>query len=254
MITAIIQARMSSTRLPGKVLLPLGGVTVLEHTIGQVKKAKHIGRIIVATSDSADDDAIAKLCKKIGVPVFRGSLSDVLDRYYQTAKKFGAEHIARVTSDCPVIDPAIIDRVAEEYERDSEKGECDYISTGRITTTFPDGMDTEIFSFKALEQAWNEAKLPSEREHVTPFIWNHPERFRVVEVKNDRDLSAVRLTLDEPNDYMVLQDIVKNVPELTMENIVSYLKTNPDVAMKNASIVNNEGYFKSLHEDKESKK
>ena len=251
MIVAIIQARMSSTRLPGKVLLPLGKGTVLEHTIGQVKKAKSIGRVVVATSDGADDDAIAALCEKVGVPVFRGSLKDVLDRYYGAAKKFGAEHIARITSDCPVIDPSIIDRVAEEYERKNEKGECDYISTGRIISTFPDGMDTEIFSFRVLETAWKEAKLPSEREHVTPFIWNHPERFKVIEVKNGRDLSAVRLTLDEPNDYLVLKDVVANVPELSMENIVSYLKEHPEVTAKNAPIIRDAGYFKSLREDTE---
>ncbi|MFA6279121.1 MAG: glycosyltransferase family protein [Candidatus Paceibacterota bacterium] len=249
MITAIIQARMSSTRLQNKVLLPLGDTTVLGHTVRQVKKAKKIERVIVATSTGKDDDQIEAYCKENGIEVSHGSLTDVLDRYYQTAVVCGSKHIARMTADCPLIDPAVIDRVATEYE----KGECDYISTGRIISTFPDGMDTEIFSFKALEVAWKEAKLPSEREHVTPFIWNHPERFRVIEVRNDRDLSSVRLTLDEDFDYQVIREIVQNVPDLSLESIVRYIEKHPEIAKINGSIVRDEGYYKSLKQDEETK-
>jgi spore coat polysaccharide biosynthesis protein SpsF len=245
MITAIIQARMSSTRLPGKSLLPLGDTTILGYTVRQVQRAKRIGRVLVATSTDASDDAIEKYCKESSMEVFRGSLNDVLDRYYQAAKFAGAEHVARITGDCPLIDPAIVDAVAKVYEQ----GNCDYISTGRIVSTFPDGMDTEIFSTAALEAAWQEAKLPSEREHVTPFIWNHPERFRVVEYKNSRDLSAVRLTIDEPADYEVIKDIIANVPELSMQAVVAYLEKNPEAAAKNNSIIRDEGYAKSLKED-----
>ncbi len=236
-------------RLPGKVLLPLGDTTVLGHTTRQVKKAKKIGRVIVATSTEKDDDAIELFCKDNSIEVFRGSLDDVLDRYWQCAKSVGAEDVCRITADCPVIDPAVIDQVASEYEKGKEEKKCDYVSTGRTTTTFPDGMDTEIFSFKALEAAWREATLPSEREHVTPFIWNHPERFRVVEVRGGRDLSAVRLTLDEQNDYQVLTDIVAHVSDLSMEKIVRYLEEHPEVVAINHSIVRDEGYQKSLHED-----
>jgi len=249
MITAIIQARMGSTRLPGKVLLPLGDTTVLGHTVRQVKKAKKIGRVIVATSIDQSDDEIEWYCKENDIEVTRGSLQDVLDRYYQAAKARGAEHVARITADCPLIDPAVIDRVAGEYET----SRCDYISTGRIKTTFPDGMDIEIFSFAALETAWKEAKFPSEREHVTPFIWNHGEHFRVIEVKNGSDLSAVRLTLDEDRDYAVIKEIVADVPELSMGHIVAYLKAHPEVAAQNASIVHEEGYYKSLKEDEKKK-
>lgn len=237
---------MGSTRLPGKVLLPLGGMTVLGRTIGQVKKARSIEDIVVATSDSADDNVIAALCEKIGVKIFRGNLSDVLDRYYRAAVAFGATDICRITSDCPVIDPHVIDCVAREYV---ERG-CDYISTGRITSTFPDGMDTEIFSFAVLKKAWKEARKPSEREHVTPFIWNNPERFKVSEVKNDRDLSKVRLTLDEESDYILLKSVVENVPELSMDSIVAYLESHPEIAHLNGSILRDEGYSKSLAEDK----
>jgi spore coat polysaccharide biosynthesis protein SpsF len=249
MIIAIIQARMSSTRLPEKVLLPLGDTTVLGHTVRRVRGAQKIGRVVVATSSSADDDAIEAYCKKEGIEVYRGSLDDVLDRYYQTAVACDAESIARITADCPLIDPALIDRVAAEYE---ETG-CDYISTGRIISTFPDGMDTEIFSFVALQTAWEEAKLPSEREHITTFIWNHPERFRVIEMKNDRDLSAIRLTIDEAADYQVLQTIVRDVPDLSMESIVRYIEDHPEIAKLNGSIIRDEGYFKSLKQDEDAK-
>ncbi len=249
MITAIIQARMGSTRLPGKVLLPLGDTTVLGHTMRQVKKAEKIGKVIIATSTEKDDDRIEAYCKETGIEVFRGSSNDVLDRYYKAAIAYGAENIARITADCPLIDPAVIDRVATEYE----KGECDYISTGRVISTFPDGMDTEIFSFGALKTAWQEAKLPSEREHVTTFIWNHPERFRVIEVKNDRDLSSVRVVLDEERDYQVIKKIILQVPELSMKSVVHYIEAHSKVAKINDSIVRDEGYFKSLKQDEKTK-
>lgn len=245
MIMAIIQARMSSTRLPGKVLLPLGDTTMLGHTVRRVREAAAIEDALVATSTDASDDAIEAYCKNEGIQVFRGSLTDVLDRYYQAASAVQAAHIARITADCPLIDPIIIDRVAERYKADAP----DYVSTGRITTTFPDGMDTEIFGYEALAAAWKEATLASEREHVTPYIWNHPDRFRVIEVKNDRDLSSVRVTLDEQADYEVITEIVANVPELSMESIVAYLESHPETAAKNGSIIRDAGYHKSLRED-----
>lgn len=249
MITAIIQARMSSTRLPGKVLLPLGNTTVLGHTVRQVRKAVSIGKVVVATSTDQSDDTLAQYCRDENIEVFRGSLTDVLDRYYQCASAVGAEHIARITSDCPLIDPAIIDMVAGRYQKEG----CDYISTGRVSSTFPDGMDTEIFSFSTLERAWTDAKLASEREHVTPYIWNHPELFSVIEVRHGTDLSSVRLTIDEPQDYEVLTAIVSQVPELSMDAILRYLADHPEVPGKNARIIRDAGYLKSLKEDEEAK-
>ncbi len=248
MITAIIQARMSSTRFPGKMLLPLAGKSIIENTVARVLSAKKISKIIVATSDSLSDDPLADVCVKNGIEVFRGSLDDVLDRYYQTAKKYGAQQVARITGDCPIIDPSVIDLVAEAYEKER----CDYISTGRIVSTFPDGMDTEIFSFASLEVAWKEARLPSEREHVTPYIWNHPELFKLAEIKNDRNLGQVRLTIDEPQDYEVLKKITTDVSPLSMLAIVAYLEKHPEVAAINGSIVRDAGYAKSLEEDKKS--
>lgn len=245
MVTAIIQARTSSGRLPGKMLLGLGGKTVIENTIGRVRQARKVGKVFVATSAEPSDNALADLCEAKGVAVFRGALEDVLDRYCQAAKSAGAEHIVRITGDCPLIDPGVIDMVADEYV----KRGCDYISTGRIASTYPDGMDTEIFSFAALERAWKEAKLPSEREHVTPYIWKHPGLFKIVELKNDRDLSHVRLTIDEPADYEVLKRIVAEVAPLSMENMVKYLEEHPEVAAVNGSIMRDEGYAKSLKAD-----
>ena len=246
MITAVIQARLNSTRLPGKVLLPFGDTTVLGSTVRRAARAEHIDRVIVATSNQQSDDPVAKHCDELGALVFRGSLDDVLDRFYGAAKQFNLEHICRVTADCPIIDGAVIDRVAIRYESTG----ADYASTGRASTTFPDGMDTEIFSFLVLERAWREAKLPSEREHVTPYIWKHPEIFSLVEERNTEDYSSIRLTLDEPQDYALLKNIIANVPEpITMEQVVTYLAAHPEVLALNSSITRDEGYAKSLKTD-----
>ena len=245
MIVAIIQARMSSRRLPGKMLLPLGDTTIIGHTVRQVQKAKNVDHVVVATSDDTSDDALTAFCEKTGVEVFRGNLNDVLDRYYHAAKKAAADTVVRVTGDCPLIDPAVIDRAVEEYK----KGNVDYLSTGHVASTFPDGTDVEVFSFAALESAWHHAKLPSEREHVTPYIWNHPELFRVTEMRNDPDLGFLRITIDEIQDYEVIQAIVAHVPELTMKNISAYIANHPEISHMNASIVRDAGYLKSLRED-----
>lgn len=248
MIAAIIQARVSSTRLPKKVLLPLGDTTVLGSTVRQLKKAKRIDRVIVATSTEREDDAIASHCAEIGVECCRGSLNDVLDRYYLCAKSVDAETIVRITADCPVIDPDLIDLVVEEFNR----GKWDYVSNGKMESTYPDGMDVEVFSFGALESAWKEAKFPSEREHVTPYIWKHPERFRVHEIKTSEDLRAVRITIDEPEDYEVLKEIVADVQPLSLAGIVRYLREHPEVVARSAHLVRNEGYLISLDHDKKA--
>jgi len=247
MITAIIQARMQSTRLPNKVLLPLGGI--LENVVGRVNQAKEIGQVIVATSSETPDDAIAKLCEEKEIKYFRGSLEDVLDRFYQAAKKFKAEHICRVTADCPLIDPAVIDEAAKQYR----EGGYDYVSNSHPIATYPDGFDTWVFSFAALEKSWQEAKLPSEREHVTSYIWNHPEKFKNFNVKNNVDLSDYRLTIDEERDYEALKIIVGQVKDLTMENIVKFLDEHKEVKKINAPIERDEGYRKSLEQDKKFK-
>lgn len=247
MVTSIIQARMQSTRLPKKVLLPLAGKTILENVVDRVRQAKTIGQVIVATSTEGADNAIAELCEEKGIQYFRGSHEDVLDRFYQTAKQFRAEHICRITADCPLIDPVVIDEAVEAYK----KGGYDYVSNSHPIATYPDGFDTWIFSFAALEKSWQEAKLPSEREHVTSYIWNHPEIFKNFNIKNKNDLSEYRLTIDEERDYEVLKIIVKQVKDLTMENIVKFLDEHKEVKKINAPIERDAGYKKSLEQDKQ---
>lgn len=246
MITAIIQARMSSTRLPGKVLLPLGDRTVLEQVVFRTRQAKKIGRVVVATSTEPEDDSIAALCKSKNIDCFRGSLTDVLDRYYQAAKFYQADNICRITADCPLIAPEAIDLVAAKFL----EGGFDQVSNSHPVATFPDGYDTWIFSFAALEKSWTEAKLPSEREHVTAYMWNHPEIFKIFNLKNDADQSQYRLTIDNPEDYELLQNIFKNVPVLSTENIIGFLDKNQDIKNLNIKHKRDEGYAKSLADDK----
>lgn len=247
-ITAIIQARMGSSRLPGKVLLDIEGKTVLDRVIERTKRAKGIDRAIIAIPDTSSDDVLAKYCEERSIPYFRGSEADVLDRYYQTAKHFNIAHIVRITSDCPLIDPEVIDRVINEYHA----GGYDYISTGRIETTYPDGLDVELFSFTTLEKARNEAMLPSEREHVTPYIWNHPEIFNIETVVNSKDLSLHRWTVDEPADLEFVRGVYKKFPEnklFCLKEILHLLEINPEIKNINSGISRNSGYFKSLKKE-----
>src|SRR6266404_2569766 len=170
MIAAIIQARTDSTRLPRKILMPILGKPMLQHQIERLKHAKTIDMVVIATTDMAEDDTIENLAKQLGVSSFRGSEKDVLDRYYKAAKKNGADTIVRLTGDCPLHDGAVVDEVVTHFE----KSDVDYSAQPK---NYPEGLDTEVFIFDALERAWKEAQLPSEREHVTPYIRNHPERF-----------------------------------------------------------------------------
>lgn len=241
-ITAIVQARFNSQRLPGKVLLPLGGKTILEIIIDRIRKAKSIDKVVLATSGHNQDDQIADLCIKKNILFYRGSLDDVLDRYMGAAKKFKVEVICRITGDCPLIDPLLIDQVSELYQ----KGSYDYISTGRIKSTFPDGLDTEIFSFEVLERAWRESTRSSEREHVTPYIWKNPDKFRIFTLENQIDLSDLRLTVDERADYELIKKIYPEVKDLSFLGVIEYIKDRPELAKINSSITRDEGYFKSL--------
>lgn len=241
---------MGSTRLPGKILLDMEGKTVLERVVERTRLAMSIARVIVAIPDDGSNDELAQFCKEKNIEFFRGSEADVLDRYYQTAKSVGAAHIARITSDCPLVDPKVIDLVADEYF----KSGCDYISTGRVVSSYPDGLDTEIFSLAALERAWKEAKLPSEREHVTPYIWNHPELFKVETVNYERNLSELRWTVDEPRDLEFVRRVYQALggKMFFMDDILRLLEEHPKIGMINSDIVRNSGYYKSLKEDEKS--
>ena len=246
-VIAIIQARMGSTRLPGKVLLPLGDKTVLEHVITRTAQSKLLDEVFVATTIEKKDLKILNFVSSLGFRVFAGSVHDVLDRYFQLAKLIKPKHIVRITADCPMIDPDVIDKIISTHL----ESDVDY--TG-INTTFPDGLDVEIFTFEALKDAWKNAKLSSEREHVTPYIVKN-DKFKKEVVSFKKDLSHYRWTIDNPEDYeflkVVFENVYKKKKDFRTKDVLEFLEKNPDVMKINSHIVRNEGYLKSLREDKE---
>ena len=247
---AIIQARLGSSRLPGKVFLKLEGVTVLEHVVNRVKKSSLISGIFVATTISESDIALVKFCSEKNFRIFCGSENDVLDRFYQLAKLIKPDNIIRITSDCPMIDPTVIGQVIYKHI----ESKSDYTTNTMPRETFPDGEDVEVFTFAALEKAWNEAKLLSEREHVTPYIRNHPELFKMTGIEYKEDLSGKRWTLDNSEDYEFISRVYNKLYSRNkyfgMSDIIEFLKKNPDLEKINIHIKRNEGYQKSLMEDK----
>ncbi|HEX3145724.1 MAG TPA: glycosyltransferase family protein [Pyrinomonadaceae bacterium] len=245
-IVAIIQARMASTRLPGKVLAKLGDRPLLAQVVNRASRARLLNTILVATSTSQSDDAIKDFCEAGAVRLFRGSEQDVLDRYYQAAKFVQADVVVRLTADCPLLDPAVIDKVVEVFTR----GDFDYVANV-LVCTYPDGLDTEVFSFPVLERAWREAQLSSEREHVTPYMRNHPDLFRLKNVTHSEDLSSLRWTVDEPRDLEFARAIYARFGEqrFDMNDVLKLLRDQPDLAELNSGIARNEGYSKSLQED-----
>jgi spore coat polysaccharide biosynthesis protein SpsF len=249
MILAILQARVSSSRLPGKVLMPLLGVPMLARQLERVRRATLIDRLMVATSTDRSDDPVARLCADAGADCYRGQLDDVLDRFYQAALPYRPDYIVRLTGDCPLADPALINEVIR-FCLDSG---CDHVSNGGDPTTFPDGLDVEVLRFSALEQAWREARLPSEREHVTPFIYNHPERFRLAQYKSPVDLSHLRWTVDEPADFELVRIIYETLyprqPDFATDAILQLLEARPELATFNTQHKRNEGYARSLLQD-----
>lgn len=239
---------MNSTRLPGKILMEVMGRPLLSYLIEQLGHSRLLSDIIIATTVNGEDDPVSDLAKQKGRRVYRGSEHDVLDRYYQAAMEFEAEHIMRITADCPLIQPDICDRVADLYT----SSRCDYARTGE---SFAEGVDCEVFSRKALNEAWREAKLTSEREHVTLYFRNHPEIFRLVTLENESDDSRYRITVDEKEDFQVIQAILQNLyrhnkPYIRIDDIKSFLDSHPEIYSINARIIRNEGLTKSLQEDK----
>lgn len=243
-IVAIIQARMSSVRLPGKVLLPLAGKPVLEHVVTRLKECKTLNNIVIATSLSNNDDVISSWCEASQIHCFRGSLKDVLDRYYKAATEVKADVVVRVTADCPLIDPKIVDEIVTNFVMDDFDG----FSLGG---EFPDGLDCQVFKISALEKAWKEATLPSDREHVGTYIEKtHPELFKLGYLKKFQGLSHHRWTLDEPRDYLFLQSIFDTLYDkqkiFHTNDILELLDRQPQLMKINAGIIRNEGYLKSL--------
>jgi spore coat polysaccharide biosynthesis protein SpsF (cytidylyltransferase family) len=248
-ILTIIQARYGSTRFPGKVLKKVLGKPLMWFLIKRLELVKIPNKIIIATGPFELNKPIVEFAQNYNIPYFTGSENDVLDRYYQTAKRFGGDIIVRITSDCPLMDPELIDKGLEIFL----KGKYDYISNNH-PETYPDGYDVEICSFKALEKAWKEAKLPSEREHVMPYIWNHPERFNITVYKSHIDLSNYRITIDEPEDLLVISKIYEHFKEnwlyIRIMDVINFLNKNPNILKINADFIRNKGYLKSLKEDK----
>lgn len=248
MILAILQARISSSRLPGKVLKPLLGVPMLLRQIERLKKSQKIDRLLVATSTEPSDDPIEKLCKEHGIACYRGNLNDVLDRFYQAAREFDPEYVVRLTADCPLTDAKLIDDVIGYFLG----GGFDYASNA-IQATYPDGLDMEVLRFSCLEQAWREATLPSQREHVTPFIHQQPHRFKIGHYKNSIDLSHLRWTVDEPKDFelvtMIYEALYPKNPNFSTQEILGLLAQRPELEHWNTAHQRNEGFQKSLQAD-----
>lgn len=247
-IIAIVQARVGSSRLPGKVLLPLAGKKVLEHVVQRVRRARRVVKVVVATTIAEEDLKIAGLCAEKKICLYVGSEEDVLDRYYQAARLFRADHIVRITADCPAIDPRIIDRVVS-YHLESQS---DYTSN-TMSETFPDGQDVEVFTVAALSRAWKEAILVSQREHVTPYMKENPKLFKLKNVSHGENLGKMRWTLDQAEDYRFLRKIFnalyKTKKDFGMNDILRFLRNHPEVEKMNSHIDRNVGYKKSLRRD-----
>lgn len=247
-VIAIIQARLGSTRLPGKVLMKLEGKTVLERVVERVVRSRFVDEVVVATTMAREDLKIVGLCAARGIRVYCGSDSDVLDRYYQAARLVNADHIVRVTSDCPVIDSVIIDQVVSLHL----KKRAD-LTANVLTETFPDGQDVEVFTFGALAKAWIYARLASEREHVTPYIKKRIRQFKLVNLECPENHHGKRWTLDNPEDYEFIKAVYRELRRdrcFGMDAVLGLLKRRPELERINGHIARNAGYGKSLREDR----
>jgi spore coat polysaccharide biosynthesis protein SpsF len=234
-VLVILQARMSSVRLPGKVIMPILGKPMLVHQIERVLQSKKIDKLVVATSSLPEDKPIRCLCSGLNISCYGGSLEDVLDRFFQVARLWQARHIVRLTGDCPLMDPEIMDSVISLHF----EGDYDY-TANTMELTFPDGLDVEIFRFSALEEAWREAKS-FDREHVTSFIRLHPDRYKIGNYGNKENLSQMRWTVDEIEDlelvtkiYTVLYPLL---PNFCMRDVIDLLKWNPEWSLINNKFV-----------------
>lgn len=229
-VVAIVQARMGSTRLQGKVMKEILSKPVILWDLDRISLSKLIDEVIVAIPYSKENDVIINTIKEYNdkIIITRGSEDDVLDRYYQAAVQANADVVVRITSDCPLIDPVVIDNVIEQFL----DGDCDYCSNS-LTRTYPRGLDTEVFSFKALEEAWNEANKDHEREHVTPYIIENPDKFKLLNVANDIDLSHLRWTLDTKEDFEFIKAVYKRIyPKkqlFLMDDVLELMDKEPEL-------------------------
>jgi spore coat polysaccharide biosynthesis protein SpsF len=240
-IVAIIQARMGSTRLPGKVLKDVEGETVLAQVVSRLRRARLINELMVATTDGPADDAIVKECRSLAIPVSRGDQDDVLDRYFRAAQLAKAEVVVRITSDCPLIDPEITDKTVAAFL----EARPDYASNS-LQRTYPRGLDTEVMSVAALGRVWQQARKPYEREHVTPYIYEHPAEFKLLSVTGDADHSGHRWTVDTPEDLEFVRAIyarLKDNANFLWRDVLDLLDREPGLMELNGSVLQ-----KALHE------
>jgi len=247
----MIQARIGSRRFPKKVLAKIENKPMIWHVIERMKVIRGVKQIILVSTKNSEDKILHKIAKNCNIKSFKGKTSDVLNRYYMCAIEFEADPIIRITGDCPLIDPTIVKKMLEVYM----KNNYDYV-TNTFPPTFPDGLDVEIFSFKTLEKMANYAKLPSEKEHVTSYIRNHPNEFNIFNYENISDLSKLRWTVDEKQDIMFVRAIYKKMkPKIifSMQNIMKIISKYPNITKINKGISRNEGYLKSLRMDKNKK-
>jgi spore coat polysaccharide biosynthesis protein SpsF len=240
-IVAIVQARMGSTRLPGKVLKDIGGATTLSRVVDRLRRSRFIEKLLVATTDEPADDVIVKLCQRHSVAVFRGDEKDVLDRYHRAAQFSHAKIVVRITSDCPLIDPEITDKTIQAFL----DARPDYVSNA-LVRTYPRGLDTEVMTTQALERCWRGATQSYQRAHVTPYIYENPDLFKIHSVKEERDFSSHRWTLDSPEDLVLIRAVYErmgNDDRFSWRDVLALLEREPALAELNRHVT-----MKALHE------
>lgn len=244
-VLGVLQARVSSSRLPGKVLRPLLGAPMIARQIERLRRARRLDALVLATSTDPSDDVLARWAAEAGVPVYRGSLDDVLGRFVAAARPYAPAHVARLTGDCPLADWAVMDTVVARHLASG----ADYTSN-TIEPTWPDGLDVEVLTMAALETAAREATAPFEREHVTQFIVRRPQRFRLENVRAAEDLSGLRWTVDEPADFELVEAIYAALypadPAFGTAEILAFLRDNPRWITHNAQHARNEGLARSI--------
>jgi spore coat polysaccharide biosynthesis protein SpsF len=237
-VVAIIQARMGSSRLPGKVLREIEGQPMLHRVVVRARHAQTVGRVVVATTTEAGDDPLAAYCQRQGFPVFRGDPYDVLDRYYQAAWTFQAETVVRLTADCPLLDPAEVDRTVRAFQAARVDFAANRLPPPWRRTT-PIGMDTEVVTMAALTRAWQEAEAKYAREHVMPYFYEEPGRFKTLLVDHEPDWGALRLTVDTAEDLELIRRITAHFGggnDFGMAEVVAYLQQHPELGAINAGI------------------
>lgn len=233
----IVQARMTSTRLPGKVLIPVLGKPLLEYQLERLGRVKMAQQIVIATTKNDTDQPIVELCQRLGFGFFRGSEEDVLSRFYGASLKFRADNIVRITADCPLIDPIIIDNLIDKFLENYL--EVDYVSN-TLKRTYPRGMDAEVFSFEVLSKILKNAADPYDREHVTPYIYRNQEQFRIINVENPQNSSQHRWTVDTEEDFELIRRMITvlypKIRDFTMNDCLNLLDKYPEWQKINAHI------------------